>query len=470
MTSFTGSFYRHPAVHQRLVEFLGGDDLEHATAVYLAQSDGMRFNRRNLLVPLELPRLLGQNVDVARSLADSQSLLFHIDIEYVNFDSAIEAYLDPARAFSHQEPVVRAIERVLMEWGIQPLHIITGQGHHFAWRIDRKSEVAARIGALAPASELLPAIEGKMPEILKGRIDLPAQLAFGAVSLMLEYVAHKVKQESSLQCEIPVEITAVGVGPGATGRREIVSIDISEYGDPLHTRVIRSPFTYYLKPVLTRLFDHPDLGPRVNRVRAIPLHEMDVRTALQVRESEDEIRDLAQRVCVRIPDQAQGTGRLLDEYMASRLRRFHEFFYSDLHDPKERWHDTYYHVAPETFPPCIRYWIENPNDLLLKPAVMQLVTRVLLARDWHPRHIAGFIRSRFEDPVHNWEDSWTDYEPAMRADFYTRLFAGQYETGLDGLVDFNCTSTLEKGFCHSPHDAGECMEPLRQKLLARQPL
>ena len=45
---------------------------------------------------------------------------------------------------------------------------------------------------------------------------------------------------------IPVELSAVEVPPQA--REEMVSIDITEYGDLLNTRLIRIPFSVYLKP------------------------------------------------------------------------------------------------------------------------------------------------------------------------------------------------------------------------------
>jgi hypothetical protein len=99
--------------------------------------------------------------------------------------------------------------------------------------------------------------------------------------------------------------------------------------------------------------------------------------------------------------------------------------------------------------------LEAPNDLLLKPAGIQLVTRLLLALGWHPRHIAGLIRSRFADPAHGWGVDWSEYEPGTRADFYTRLFAGLWKCGVDQLVDFNCVSTMEKGFCHGIRE-GDC--------------
>ena len=43
--------------------------------------------------------------------------------------------------------------------------------------------------------------------------------------------------------QIPVELTAVEVGPSKHGR-EMISIDISEYGDPLYSRAVRYPSAF----------------------------------------------------------------------------------------------------------------------------------------------------------------------------------------------------------------------------------
>jgi hypothetical protein len=77
------------------------------------------------------------------------------------------------------------------------------------------------------------------------------------------------------------------------------------------------------------------------------------------------------------------------------------------------------------------------------------------------------IRSKFEDPSHGWGIDWNDYEAGTRADFYTRLFACLHLSGLDRLVDLNCTSTREKGFCFPPPDGTCDLEPSRQQLLSK---
>ena len=462
------SFYTDSAVRKRLVEFLGGDVLEHATSAYITCTDGCAYDPKALHFPSELNWFLDRDLDIARSLADDKYVLLHLDIEYVNFDAPSAAYLNPQRAFALQQPAVNVIETLLLEWGIRPLHLITGQGHHFVWQIARNSDLAARITALSPAPELVPLCQERVPPLLQSRITADMQHTFSGIGLIMDYVAHRVKEVSAPLTDVPVEITAVHVGYDSAGLREMISIDISEYGDPLHTRMIRMPFTNYLKPKLTRLAGIMGMEGDTPALRAIPLHEMDVNGALKVRLIEDDVRELAGRACVAIPEQEAGTLRLLEDYMGSRLRHFHEFYYSTQHDPKETWSEKYGRTPLKKFPPCVRNILENPNDLLLKPAGMQLVSRSLLADGWHPRHIAGLIRSKFEDPSFGWGIDWNDYEAGTRADFYVRTFTGLYATGQDQLVDFNCTSTQEKGFCCHPAEAGCCLESLYQTLSQRQ--
>jgi len=135
--------------------------------------------------------------------------------------------------------------------------------------------------------------------------------------------------------------------------------------------------------------------------------------------------------------------------MASPLREFHDTFYRVKQHPRKQWGETYARKDIFHLPPCVRIILENPNDLLLKPAGMQMVVRSLLAEGWHPRHISGFIRFRFSDPAASWGDIWDHYDPGLRAEFYTRMFAGQVATGIDRLIDYNCTSSQEKGMCQN---------------------
>jgi hypothetical protein len=435
------TFYFDPAIRRRLAEYLGGDSLDTATAFYVTHSDGCLYPQGELHHPADLGKLMDQELDIARSLADREALLFHLDIEYVDFDSPLAAYENPGHAFAMQEPAVRVIEELLLGWGITPLHLITGQGHHFVWRVGLRSEVARRIAELDPDSRLSRSCHARAGRDVVSEISLEMQSAFAAMALLMEYLAHRIKWLAAPLTAVPVEITAVHVGPGPSSRREMVSIDISEYGDPLHTRMIRMPYSNYLKPWVSGLFRDAGYRGGLPCIRAIPLFEMDVFSALACREDETAVRELALRACTKIPIQENGTARMLDEYLASDLRRFHENYYSA---PLTVGTD---YNLPAGFPPCASGLLDWPNDRLLKPAGIQLVTRLFLSLGWHPRRIAGLIRSRFDNTAYGWGVDWNEYDAGMRADFYTRLFAGLWKTGVDELVDFNCVSTAEKGFC-----------------------
>jgi hypothetical protein len=190
---------------------------------------------------------------------------------------------------------------------------------------------------------------------------------------------------------------------------------------------------------------------------------MDFRQALECRRDEAAVKELALRACTRIPRHDKGTARFLDEYLRSDLRRFHEDYYSVSHLPADLLEKAYAPI-PAGMPRCATDLLMWPNDRLLKPAGIQIVTRILLALGWHPRHIASLIRSKFENPVHGWGVDWREYDAATRADFYTRLFAGLWKTGVDGLVDFNCISTREKGFCPAAGHADCSLHSLNQTL------
>ena len=94
------------------MEFLGGDDDSNTTAVYLTHTDGCRVQSELMQGIESLPVLMEKGLDIDRSLLDNSSLLVHLDIEYVNFDSPAECYLNPERSFALQEPVIAVIEEI----------------------------------------------------------------------------------------------------------------------------------------------------------------------------------------------------------------------------------------------------------------------------------------------------------------------------------------------------------------------
>lgn len=416
LETFRG-YYRTPAVRARILEFLGGDTPAEATCEFIT-ADGTGHPLRVPLSPEELFPRLDEGLDICRSLLDRRSLVAHLDVEYVNFDFPAEAYLDPGRAFLLQEPVVKAIRRVLDFHGIEPLHVLSGRGHHFAWRIDLGSRVftdLAETGRLAATPDLRPLDGAETP------VEPVLAQAFAGLGMVMEFVARIVKRLAAAACAIPLELTAVEVGPGERGR-EMISLDLSEYGDPLPTRTVRVPFSAYLKPWQQSYAVGDANLARIGPIIFVPLDGLDARRAIVAMRDPRAAAELAERVSTHIPDQTFGTGSLLRQYRGSALRRYHEYFYSSRHDPPWRWHSTYDRAPLDDLPDDARDALRHPNDLLLKPANIRSVTAALLERGWHPRHIAGLIRSKFERD-HHWGSLWDDYSPGMRADFYVRIFS-----------------------------------------------
>jgi hypothetical protein len=193
---------------------------------------------------------------------------------------------------------------------------------------------------------------------------------------------------------------------------------------------------------------------------------MSVDDALKIRQDRHQTAELAKYSKTTIPDYTKAMERLVYGYKKSKLKKFHDWFYTQEHDPPESWPDTYNKTPLNTMPPCVRYILRYPNDLLLKPAGIEHVVRIMLALGWHPRHIAGLIRSKYERN-YGWGTMWYDYNAYLRADFYVRLFAGLIVVTQGGLIDFNCQSTKEKRFCFNP-EKGCNLEHYRKLLQTRR--
>jgi hypothetical protein len=222
----------------------------------------------------------------------------------------------------------------------------------------------------------------------------------------------------------------------------------------------------YLKPLQERWLIGEKALSELPLILFIPLQGIDVRTAIHIRSDTTRAAEFARQAPAAIPEQADGTGELISAYLASSLADFHRRFYSQEQHPAEKWPETYDRTPMDALPMCARTMLERPNDLLLHPASIRLVARVLLALGWHPRHIAGLICSKFARD-YGWGEHWLEFDPATRADFYTRIFAGLFVTGRDDLVDFNCQSSKEERICPSA-DCPHNLELFRQSARARR--
>jgi len=228
---------------------------------------------------------------------------------------------------------------------------------------------------------------------------------------------------------------------------------------------MRVPFTIYLKPAQQSAAEARAAGA-LAPIFIIPLRHLFLDQALMMRSDPEEVERLARSASVAIPDASEAMMQLIRAYRSSALARFHADFYAEEQDAPALWPETYDRTPFDVLPPCARLILEHPNDLLLRPGCVQRIVRVMLALGWHPRHIAGLIRSKYERDF-GWTDQWHGVDPGTRSDFYARVFTGLLVAGTDDLVDFNCQSAREEGLCFVA-PCGDNLEHYRNSLLDRR--
>ena len=242
-------YYRHPAVRARIREYCGGTDggpLTCAHLVALTPGEAMpTWESATRHPPEDLDRLLDDGADVARSMLDAESLIFYLDLDYLNADHPAEAFLHSADVFFTLEPTYRAAHDVLRSFGMAPLEVVTGRGHHFAGRIPWSDPVIQHLADLAPEVPAWHAsIASRHPACTHHTLDeRQARAAFG-LGMLTEHLAHRILRRAAPRSATPVVLNGTEVGAGPTGRA-CVSIDLSYAGDPLDTRNIRVAFGAY---------------------------------------------------------------------------------------------------------------------------------------------------------------------------------------------------------------------------------
>jgi hypothetical protein len=431
-------FHALPAVRRRLIEFIGGPPLASATARFLAPPVPKIAAPLRCWPSTELWAVLAGDRELARSLWDGAALVVDLDLEHVHFDRPWQPLAEPARSLAVQRPVVAALTGQLDEAQVPYLHLLSGRGHHLLWRVARGSRSFAALARLGgPLSAELRRAYTARQRPAGERVGRRLGAAWNGLGKLAEWLAQRALDRTTGATPIPVELTAVIVGPGERGR-EIVSIDLSAFADPLHRRSVRMPFTAYRKAL-------GGDAPLSEPLMTVPVAGDEAGTAGAMREFRSAAA-LARRTRCAIPDGSEGTARLIAAYERSELAAFHRAFAAEQPHGPERWSETYDRLALDELPACVAHILAEPNELLLRPTAIQLVVRALLARGWQARHVAGLIRSKYERP-HGWLVDFHFHDAGLRAEFYTRMFAGLVATGCDRLIDFNCTSTQEKGLC-----------------------
>jgi hypothetical protein len=147
-----------------------------------------------------------------------------------------------------------------------------------------------------------------------------------------------------------------------------------------------------------------------------------------------------------MPTVTDGMARVVAAYEASTLCAFHRGFYGTPVRRGKEADEVFESLQLNALPACVVDPLLAPNDLLLRPASVQHVTRALMADRMRPRDIAAVVHSRYAKDF-GWGDRWRRLDAETRAEFDVRVFAGLVATGLDRAIDFNCRSAQEKDLC-----------------------
>lgn len=395
--------------------------------------------------------------DMSRSLWDAQSLIVAVDLDYQNLDYPGEPFTHPSDVFFKLENSFTASQRVLAHLALPALAVSTGRGYHFVGRVPLDSPVVTRLAHLQPVPAWFATHNQRRAPAMQPMPEVQARAADG-LGLLLEHLAHLIVAEAGRTNLIPLVFNGTTVGSGEVGR-ECVSIDFSHAGDPLDVRHIRMAFSTYQWHRI-----RPDIfGTAVSALpplAAVPRLTSSLEAFLLAGRDLESVRQIASECHAALPDVSIGVDALLSSYAASPLAQIHREFNAE----RTHLHGVPRHL-PDDLPPCIALCLEQPNDLLLKPEHLQNLVRLLLARQWSAAEIAQLVEWKYEED-HHWGRHWEEVNPRTRADFDVRVFSSLALTGLDKAVDFNCTSSQDKGIC--PRTA--CTHDLRfdrDQLLAR---
>jgi hypothetical protein len=430
-------YYANADVRERITEYCGATSEHGPTCSFvseLAPPGHVTWAAATRQPADRLPDLLDRGWDISRSLSDRASLIVYFELEMSDPDDPGRALLQPVDAFEAMEPAYRVVCEELDRLELPLLDVMTGRGYHFAGRLPLTSAAVTHLAAIAP--------EGS-PR---------ADRAFHGLGMALEYLAQNVYQRAS-RGRLPVVPNGVEVG-GEWGHRQSVSIDFSAYGDPLRERQMRVAFGTYqhhrVRPDIFGVRAARDVAP----LAALPRRRRPLAWMLKHARTLDDAIVMAQGERARLPDVADGIENTVVEYTASPLCDIHRVFYAVQPQGPSEWPATYDRVAGHGLPPCIARALQAPNDALLKPTVLQQLTRFFMARGWAPPDVAGLVWSKYARD-HGWGDRWTRLDPRRRAEFDVRVFASAVSAGVDEAVDFNCVSAQEKGLCPRsgcPHD------------------
>ncbi len=212
---------------------------------------------------------LGQGPDIFRPLICNSGVLGVFDIEYHNWDKKILFMPLNEHTFTkhndifknYLEPVYRLLSK---ELGNEVIADKTWSGYHLLMMIERWGPVyneLLRLGWSLRNDRTPKCLEHQLIEAYnlidpndikrEKKTEISDGVVYHMFGRVLEYLCHKVIKE--IKISIPIHI--------CDPAEECISLDISQYADPVYMRIIRSIFSSWDKhnmiKSLSGLVNHP---------------------------------------------------------------------------------------------------------------------------------------------------------------------------------------------------------------------
>ena len=138
-------YYKDEYVQNRIINFLGGTSMHDVSTMFIKEEDPSPGVDYAPYPVAHLQKCMQQGCDIGRSLWDRDGLIVHFDIDYANYTYPGEPYICPTRVMNLLQPVVRCIQQELLKYCIYPIHLLSGKGHHFIWKIPHDSQAFTKL-------------------------------------------------------------------------------------------------------------------------------------------------------------------------------------------------------------------------------------------------------------------------------------------------------------------------------------
>jgi hypothetical protein len=363
------------------------------------------------------PYKLGSGPDIFRPIISNSGVLGVFDIEYSNCNKEVLFQRRKSIFTKQLEPVYKLISSI---FGNEIIADVTWSGYHFLTDIKVGSKVYNKLLEIGSLNCLEPTLQYAYSVIDNNDIkrlkpiSIQDGIVYNQFGRLIEFISHLVIK--SVNCEIPITLCDT--------ESESISLDPSQYGDPVFMRIIRTAFSTWdkhnINPYLKSYVNKP---PLVDVIRKYREFELELDQVIDLNQDYEKSAWHHGRFDGVVPVAGDRILKLIEVYCESSLYSFHKEFDSIDHDPT----DELYEMAKTdtNLPETLRLMLKYPNPDLLTPSKLKPITEALLCRGWLPKHIGGLYTSIYRSTEGVWPlQQWSKYDASTRANFWARIYSG----------------------------------------------